>query len=192
MKDAERRSVCPRDGRGARGARENRVSQWVFLVSVNLFLGEKREDLESVGSVGVDVAGVLDRSGAGDVAGEEEARNADTVDVATADGLPGDFGVEYVGDGVFRLDINTFLDDGLIIGGDVDDGVLAAGRSVLRNVDVELDDFCVVGIDQAGAVDDGNPIDDLVVVAVVFVEDLVVVINGEGNDVGFIGEGVDI
>lgn len=88
---------------------EDEADIGVFFVGVNLFVGEQWEDLQSVFGVAVDVAGILDGGGAGDVAGEEKTGYIGANDFTLANGGAGDFGVDGIANGDRFLDIDAAI-----------------------------------------------------------------------------------
>ena len=60
-----------------------------FFIGVDFFFGEKREDLESVRSLGVNVTFVCNSGATGDVAREHKTRDIGIVNLAFSNGFSG-------------------------------------------------------------------------------------------------------
>ena len=115
VEDADAGGFAPGDAGVVGVAGHDPEGFGVFFVGEDFFVGEKWVDLEGLGGGGVNVTFVGDGRMASNIAGEEEARNTDVGDVASADGFAGDFGVDEVDRFKDFVDAETFLGGGVFL-----------------------------------------------------------------------------
>ena len=182
VEDAEAGSFRPGDAGVVGIAGHNPEGFGVFFVGEDFFVGEKWVDLEGLGGGGVNVAFVGDGRMASNVAGEEEARNTDVGNVASADGFAGDFGVDEVDRFKDFVDAEAFLGSGVFLGADNDRGVLTASGSVGGDMDAIRNGLGRVWSDGAFGLREFNPSGHVGVVAVFCGGDVLVFVFREGVD----------
>ena len=98
MEDADRWRVFPSSIGNFSCVWHDEASLWIFFIGIDFFVGEEWKNLESVGGARVNVAEILDFSGAGDIAREEEALHINLANIAFADGFSSNVGVDEVRD----------------------------------------------------------------------------------------------
>lgn len=137
----------------------------------------------------MDVAVVINTGGSDDGGGGRKAGEGILEDVAFADGLAGDFGVDNTRHFEDVLDFDAGLLFVAVVLGDDDGGILGTGGSVLRDGDGEVDIHGVVWLQGAGGVVDLDPVGDHgAIVAFGKAGGVVLAKDGVGGNAGFESE----